>query len=90
MPTCQKSAFYCHFGGEILVLLCPDDSIQVLLILFQFLTLGTETKLEGFVLFQFLTLGTETKLEGFVWSHQGITELMSRPQNGNKMLIFGK
>ena len=52
-----------QFGGEILALLCPDDSIQILLILSQF-----------------LTFGTETKLEGFVWSHQGITELISLPQ----------
>ena len=27
-----------------------------------------------------LMFGTETKLEGFVWSHQGITELISHPQ----------
>ena len=40
-----------------------DDPIQILLILSQF-----------------LTLGTETKLEGFVWSHRGITELISRPK----------
>ena len=31
----------------MLALLCPDDSIQILLILSQFLTFGTETKLEG-------------------------------------------
>ena len=29
---------------------------------------------------QFQTLRTETKLEGFVWSHRGITELISRSQ----------
>ena len=29
---------------------------------------------------QFQTFGTETTLEGFVWSHWGITELISRPQ----------
>ena len=56
-----KISILLQFGGEILVLLCPDDSIQILLILSQF-----------------LTFGTKTKLEGFVWSHQGITELISR------------
>ena len=50
-------------GSEIFPLLCPGDSIQILLILSQF-----------------QTLRTETKLEGFVWSHQGITELISRSQ----------
>ena len=55
-----KISILLQFGGEILALLCPDDSIQILLILSQF-----------------LKLGTETKLEGFVWSHQGITELIS-------------
>ena len=35
------------FGVEILALLCPVDSIQILLILPQFQTLGTEVKLEG-------------------------------------------
>ena len=59
-----KISILLQFGGKILALLCPDDSIQILLVLFQFLTLGTETKLEGFS----------------VWSHQGITELISRPQ----------
>ena len=52
-----------QFGGELLALLGPGDSIQILLILSQF-----------------QTLRTETKLEGFVWSHQGITKLISRPQ----------
>ena len=51
-----------QFGGEILALLCSDDSIQIVLILSQF-----------------LTLGTETRLEGSVWSHGGITELISPP-----------
>ena len=58
-----KISILLQFGGEILALLCPGDSIQILLILSQF-----------------LTFGTETKLEGFVWSHQGITELISCPQ----------
>ena len=31
----------------MLALLCPGDTIQILLILSQFLTFGTETKLEG-------------------------------------------
>ena len=44
-----KISILLQFGGEILALLCPDDSIQILLILSQFLTFGTETKLEGFV-----------------------------------------
>ena len=52
-----------QFGSEILALLRPNDSIPIRLILSQF-----------------LTFGTETKLEGFAWSHQGITELISRPQ----------
>ena len=33
------------------------------------------------ILSQLLMFGTETKLEAFVWSHQGITGLISRPQN---------
>ena len=44
-----KISILLQFGGEILALLCPDDSIQILLILSQFSTFGTETKLEGFV-----------------------------------------
>ena len=58
-----KISILLQSGGEILVLLCARDSVQILLILSQF-----------------QTLRTETKLEGFVWSHQGITELISRPQ----------
>ena len=45
-----KISILLQFGGEILALLCHDDSIQILLILPQFQTFGTETKLEGFVL----------------------------------------
>ena len=68
-----KISILLQFGGEILALLCPDDSTQILL-----------------TLSQFLMSGTETKFEGFVWSHQGITELISRRQIAlNKMLIFG-
>ena len=44
-----KISILLQFRGKILALLCPDDSIQILLILSQFLTFGTETKLEGFV-----------------------------------------
>ena len=58
-----KISILLQFGSEILALLYRDDSIQILLILSQF-----------------LMFGTETKLEGFVWSHQGITELISRSQ----------
>ena len=58
-----KISILLQFGGEILALLCPDDSIQILL-----------------TLSQFQKLGTETNVEGFVWSHRGITELISRPQ----------
>ena len=58
-----KISIVLGFGGEILALLCPGDSIKILLILPQF-----------------QTLRTKTKLEGFVWSHQDITELISRPQ----------
>ena len=43
-----KISILFQFGGEILALLCPGDSIQILLILSQFQTLRTETKL-GFV-----------------------------------------
>ena len=32
-----------QFGGKILALLCPDDSIQILQILSQLLMFGTET-----------------------------------------------
>ena len=45
-----KISILLQFGGEILALLCADDSIQILLILSQFLTLITKTKLEGFEL----------------------------------------
>ena len=38
---------------EILAQLCSDDSIQILLNLTQFITLGTESNLGGFVLSQF-------------------------------------
>ena len=38
---------------EILAQLCSDDSIQVLLNLTQFIALGTESNLGGFVLSQF-------------------------------------
>ena len=58
-----KISILLQFGSEILALLCRDDSIQILLILSQF-----------------LMFGTETKLEGFVWSYEGTTELISRPQ----------
>ena len=44
-----KISILLQFWGEILALLWPNDSIQILLILSQFLTFGTETKLEGFV-----------------------------------------
>ena len=57
-----KISILLRFGVEILALLCPDDSIEIL------------------ILPQFQTFGIEAKLEGFVWSHQGITELVSRPQ----------
>ena len=40
-----KISVLLQFGGEILALLCPDDSIQILLILSQFQMFGTETKL---------------------------------------------
>ena len=43
-----KISILLQFGGEILALLCPSDSIQILLILSQFQTLRTGTKLEGF------------------------------------------
>ena len=42
-----KISILLQFGSEILALLCLDDSIQILLILSQFLALGTQTKLEG-------------------------------------------
>ena len=58
-----KISILLQFRGEILALLCPVDSIQILLILSEF-----------------QMLRTETKLEGFVWSHQGITELISHTQ----------
>ena len=58
-----KISILLQFGSEILALLCRDDSIQILLILSQF-----------------LMFENETKLEGFVWSHQGITGLISRPK----------
>ena len=48
-----KMTVLLQFGGGILALLCPDDSIQILLILSQFLTFGTKTKLEGFVSLEF-------------------------------------
>ena len=35
-----KISILLQFGGEILALLCPGDSIQILLILSQFQTLG--------------------------------------------------
>ena len=38
---------------EILAQLCSDDSIQILLNLTQFITLGTESNLGEFVLSQF-------------------------------------
>ena len=38
---------------EILAQLCSDDSIQILLNLTQFITLGTKSNLGGFVLSQF-------------------------------------
>ena len=44
-----KTSILLQFGSEILALLCPGDSIQILLILSQFQTLRTDTKLEGFV-----------------------------------------
>ena len=44
-----KISVFFQFGGEILALLCPGDSIQILLIFSQFLTFGTEAKLEEFL-----------------------------------------
>ena len=62
-----KLSILLQFGGKILALLCSDDTKQILLTC---------------ILPQFQTLGTEAKLEGFVWTHRGITELISRPQIG--------
>ena len=45
----SKISILLQFRGKILALLCPDDSIQILLIFSPFLTFGTEAKLEGFV-----------------------------------------
>ena len=42
-----KISILLQFGGEMLALLRPNDSIQILLILSQFLTFGTETKLKS-------------------------------------------
>ena len=42
-----KISILFQFGSEILALLYRDDSIQILLILSQFLMFGTETKLEA-------------------------------------------
>ena len=44
-----KISILLQFRREILALLCLDDSIQILLILSQFLKFVPETKLEGFV-----------------------------------------
>ena len=44
-----KISILLQFGSEILALLCRDDSIEILLVLSQFLMFGTATKLEGFV-----------------------------------------
>ena len=63
-----------QFGSEILALLCRDASIQILLILSQFLMFGTETKLEGF-------LYGVTK----AYNRANIS-----PPNCSEMLIFGK
>ena len=38
-----------QFGDEILVLLCSDEPIQILVILSQFQTFKTETKLQGYL-----------------------------------------
>ena len=43
----QEISILLQFGGEILALLCPDDSIQISLFLSRFQTLRTETKLTG-------------------------------------------
>ena len=45
-----KISILLQFGGEMLVLLCRDDSIQILVILSQLLMFGTDKKLQGFVL----------------------------------------
>ena len=37
-----KISILLQIGGEILALLCPSDSIQIILILSQFLTFGTK------------------------------------------------
>ena len=42
-----KISILLQFGGEILALLSPGDSIQILLILCLFQTLRTETKLSS-------------------------------------------
>ena len=55
-----KISILLQFGGEILALLCLDDSIQILQILSQFLMLGTETNLEGFV-WSHCTVGPTTE-----------------------------
>ena len=41
-----KISILLQFGGEILALLCHGDSIQILVILSQFKTFGTETKFQ--------------------------------------------
>ena len=65
-----------QFGGEILALLCPGDSIQILLILSQKETFGTETKLE--------------ELRRICIESPGHNRANISPPNCNKMLIFGK
>ena len=45
-----KTSILGQIVSEILAQLCSDDSIQILLNVTQFITLGTESNLEGFVL----------------------------------------
>ena len=55
MPTCLQFYLFIYlfillqFGGEILVLLCFDDPIQILVILSRFQMFRTEAKLERFI-----------------------------------------
>ena len=44
-----KTSILGQIVSEILAQLCSDDSIQILLNVTQFITLGTESNLEGFV-----------------------------------------
>ena len=70
--TSSECGIYAFLGGNIDQTNSASRAVLVVLIIMSIIACP--------VLSEFQPLRTKTKLEGFVWSHRGITELISRSQ----------